>query len=157
MKLKDFKESNGVYMGVRPIGASIHLLHDWIIDQGIPNPVAAHAAHVTVLFSQKPVEVDVDRSREYHAHGSRFLVMRHRFDKTDALVLVLTAPALEARHKELIDRGGSHDYADFLPHVTLTTDVGNFDWKKLEVPHFGMIFGNEYARPLRNLNSAAEI
>lgn len=153
MRLKDLKQTDGVYMGVRPIGASIHLLHDWILEQGIPNPVAAHAAHVTVLFSKTPVDVQPDRSREYHAHGVRFEVLRHRFDKTDALVLVLETPALVARHKELIERGGSHDYEEYLPHVTLTTNVENFDWKALQVPHFSLIFGNEYSRPLRELSA----
>ena len=152
MRLKDLKETAGVYMGVRPIGASIKLLHDWIIERGIPNPVAAHAAHVTVLFSKTPVDVQVDRSREYHAHGVQFGVVRHRFDKSDALVLVLETPALVKRHEELIERGASHDYDDFMPHVTLTTNVENFDWKQLEVPHFSLIFGNEYARPLRALS-----
>jgi hypothetical protein len=115
--------------------------------------VAAHAAHATVLFSKTPVEVAADRSREYHAHGIGFHVLRHRFDKTDALVLELKSPSLQARHKELIAAGASHDYDDYLAHVTLTTNVEDFDWKHLEVPKFGLVFGNEYIRPLRVLDS----
>ena len=42
-----------------------------------------------------------------------------------------------------------HDYDDFIPHVTLTYDVGDFDWKSLELPKFGLIFANEYVRPLK--------
>ncbi len=149
MKLKDLKETDGVYVGLRPTGASIHLLHDWIMKQGIPNPVAAHATHVTVLFSRAPVQVEADRAREYHGHGIRFEKVRHHFDKTDALVLVLETPSIVARHRELVALGGSHDYDDFMPHVTLTTNVEDFDWKELEIPGFGLTFANEYVRPLR--------
>lgn len=149
MQLKDFKETNGVYLGIRPTGASIHLLHDWVLAQGIPNPVAAHASHVTVLFSRTPVNVVIDRTREYHAHGVRFEQVRHRFDKTNALVLVLESPSIVARHKGLIAAGGTHDYPDFMPHVTLTTNIEDFDWSELEVPGFSLMFNNEYARPLR--------
>lgn len=151
MRLKDLEQLPGVYVGIRPVGASIHLLHDWIVQQGIPNPVAAHASHVTVLFSKAPVQVEVDRKREYHAHGIRFEQVRHRFDKTNALVMVLETPSIIARHRELIDQGGSHDYDDFMPHVTLTTNVEDFDWKQLKVPGFSLVFANEYSRPLRAL------
>jgi hypothetical protein len=149
MRLNDLKQTDGVYVGVRPVGSSIHLLHDWILEQGIPNPVAAHAAHVTVLFSRAPVQVNVDRDRKYIAHGKSFQVMRHRFEKTDALVLELDSPSLQARHAELIRAGGSHDYPSYLAHVTLTTNVEEFDWSQLQVPEFPLVFGNEYARPLR--------
>lgn len=147
MKLTDF--STGTYVGCRPVGASTDLLGDWVRDTGIPNPVVRHAAHMTLLYSKKPVKLPPERGRELHAKPLELRIMRHRTDKTDALVLVLDSPAAQRRHQEFINAGGMHDYDDFIPHVTLTYDVGDFDWKSLELPKFGLIFANEYVRPLK--------
>ena len=141
--------SSGTYSAVRPDQQSLKHLKEWMDAVGIPNPVALHALHATTLYSQKPVITEAQKDRTFYAQPDGFRIMRHRNDQTDALALVLDSPALQARHQEFINAGGVHDYDSFIPHVSLTYDIGDFDWRSLELPKFGLIFANEYVRPLK--------
>ena len=42
------------------------------------------------------------------------------------------------------------DCAKFTPHLTVSYDAGEVDVAKLPLPGFHMIFGYEYARPLKD-------
>lgn len=144
---KDF--STGTYVGCRPDVGSLYLLQGWMQAMGIPKPVPLEDLHVTTLYSHVPVEVESVKERIFMALTDGYQIMRHRADKTDALVMLLWSPDLHARHKELIAAGGVHDYPDFIPHMTLTYDVGDWNWKNLPPAHLKLFFRDEYIRPLR--------
>jgi len=99
---KDF--STGTYVGCRPDVGSLYLLQGWMEAMGIPNPVKLEDLHVTVLYSKAPVVVDSVKERVFLALSSGYQLMRHRTDKTDALVMLLWSPDIKARHQELIER-----------------------------------------------------
>jgi hypothetical protein len=58
-----------------------------------------------------------------------------------ALVLVLDAPDVVKRHKQLMakHKEATWDHDDYIPHVTLSYNSGDFDPKTLDVSSIGMI------------------
>jgi hypothetical protein len=80
------------------------------------------------------------------------------FDSTDSLpgkvpskilVLVLEAPELAELHKELIGMGGTHDFPDYTPHVTLNYSFSSvYDVEALPVPSFELEVERVISEPL---------
>jgi hypothetical protein len=140
MLLSELKvaEPTGTYAAVIPTDGTLALVQDWAAKNCI---VLDDALHVTLLYSRKVVNVELCDS-EYVATGVRF-------DKLgDALVLVLQCQALVDRHEQFMAQGGTHDFDEFILHMTIQTKT---DLNPDEVPmmDFGLVFGREYTEPLR--------
>ena len=130
--------TTGTYVAVIPTPSTKALLQAWAAEQRIE---LDQDLHVTILFSRAALNV-VPKTNEFVATGVAF----DRFG--DALVLKLKCDAMEQRHEELIAQGGTHDYPDYVPHLTIqfkselkVTDV--------TVPDFGLVFWREYVEPLK--------
>ena len=55
-------------------------------------------------------------------------------DKKRALVVVLKSEYLVNRHKELMTNYNlTYDFDEYIPHITLSYDIGNFDISKLDI------------------------
>lgn len=98
----------------------------WARSQGIPNLVPAAELHTTVLYSKRPVDwFDLSDGWQYNAElvvpegGARKV---ERFGDKGAIVLRFASDDLLWSHRRKIERGASHDYPEFLPHVTVGFD-----------------------------------
>ena len=130
--------ATGTYVAVVPTPGTQALLQDWATEHRIElDP----DLHVTLLFSRVVLNV-VPKTNEFVATGITF----DRFG--DALVLKLKCDAMERRHKELIAQGGTHDYPDYIPHLTIQSK-SELQASDVKVPDFGLIFGCEYTEPLK--------
>lgn len=140
MLLKELKsvESSGTYAAVLPTPGTLALIRDWADKNKI---VIDDNLHVTLLFSRKPLRITCCKD-EFVATGVGFAKLG------DALVLKLNCPAIEARHKQFIAQGGTHDFPEFIPHMTIQAKS---ELKPEDVPmmDFGLIFSNEYSEPLK--------
>jgi hypothetical protein len=116
---------------------------------GLPCPVAASSLHATLLYSRKVVRTKAKPEVEMRALPTGFHIFKHASDKTSALVILLDSPAMHHRHGEFLRLGGEHDYPTFQPHLTLTYDIGDFDWKHLSLPGFSMTFTGETIEALK--------
>lgn len=139
MLLRELKEpeATGTYVAVLPTPSTVALLRAWADKNKF---ALVDDLHVTVLYSRKVVNVLPSRD-EFVATGDRLEVLG------GALVLLLNCPSLQARHAELVAQGGTHDFPDYMCHVTLQKDT-KLKPSEVEMPVFGMIFGNEYSEPL---------
>lgn len=127
----------GTYVAVVPTPSTMALLRAWADQQHLE---LDENLHVTLLYSRKVVHV-VPKSDEFVATGVAF-------DKFgDALVLKLQGDSLVKRHDQLIALGGTHDYPDFNPHLTIQAK-STLNPQDVEVPDFGMIFWQEHTEPL---------
>lgn len=112
---------------------------------GLPM-VPASDLHATVLYSKKPVdwfalgeswqpEVSISKG------GPRKL---ERLGDGGAIVLRFDNSDMRYRHESMIERGASHDYPEFLLHMTLSYDAPEgFDLEAVE-PYVGELeFGPE--------------
>jgi|LULG01.1.fsa_nt_gb phage-related protein (TIGR01555 family) len=134
--------------------ASAKALAAWAKKNGFASTLAESDMHVTVLYSKQPV----DPMKMGEAWGSEpngdLIVKRggpralERFGE-GAVVLQFASWSLVSRHEDMVRAGASHDYEEYLPHVTITYSApDNLDLSKI-VPFDGELhFGPEIFQPL---------
>lgn len=126
----------------------------WAKAQGFETTLPADDMHVTVLYSRAAVDpmalgeaifTEEDGGLVVKAGGPRAI---ERFDG-GAVVLQFASWALSSRHADMIRAGGSRDYPEYLPHVTLTYSAPDgIDLAAIK-PYAGELrFGPEIFEPL---------
>lgn len=146
MKLKELHmesklastEVNGTYVAVVPNESTLALLVDWAANAKV---TLDPKLHCTLLFSRTPLEITV-LPDEYACTPKGFTNLG------DAIVLLLECPALEARHYQFIDQGGTHDFDGYVLHMTLIAKPETIKIQDLPDVNFGLIFGKEYTEDL---------
>jgi len=122
---------HGTYAGVRFDQYTIRdlrLLQETLM---IPNPLPEHKFHSTLLFSRKPLP-DYVPFGEYPvtptSNTNQFeLGVFKTASGKNALVLKYDCDFLSARHSELMEtHGGTWDHPSYIPHITLSYDIGDF-------------------------------
>jgi hypothetical protein len=114
----------------------------WAKAQGFKSIVSD--PHVTLVYSKQPVdwmkmggsppEVTVEES------GPRVV---EALGDEGAVVLHFASWRIEYRHNDLVERGCSHDYDQYQPHVTISYDTNGVDLETI-VPYAGELkFGPE--------------
>jgi len=97
----------------------------WAKEQGFETTLPADDMHVTVLYSRNPVDPmkmgetwgsEPDGGLIVKAGGPRAI---EQFDG-GAVVLQFASWNLSSRHDDMVRAGGSHDFSEYQPHVTLT-------------------------------------
>lgn len=127
-------------------------LRRWAESQGLPFP---DDPHVTLIYSRQPVEwykmgepwhgpeeyddEDVpDGGCLVRPGGPRSVeIMGPPTDQVVALQFASTA--LQWRHEDMVQRGASHDWPDYCPHVTLGPSPVSSDQLEEVVPYRGRI------------------
>jgi hypothetical protein len=100
----------------------------WARASGFETTLPAGDLHVTVLYSRALVD-PIKMGRDWREDERGEIAVRPGGPRAierlgeNAVVLRFASPDLEYRHKDLIEAGGSHDYPDYQPHVTLTYAV----------------------------------
>lgn len=125
----------------------------WAKANGFDTTLAAEDMHVTILYSRNAVD-PMKMGETWTSEENGGLTIKpggpralERFNE-GAVVLQFASYALESRHREMIEAGGSHDWPEFLPHITLSYQAGDIDLAAL-VPYSGELrFGPEIFEPL---------
>lgn len=105
--------------------ASAKALIAWAKSNGFTTTLEASDMHVTVLYSRNPVDPmkmgetwgnEDDGGLTIKPGGPRAL---ERFGE-GAVVLQFASWNLASRHADMVRAGASHDYEDYLPHITIS-------------------------------------
>lgn len=100
----------------------------WAKANGFDTTLPAADMHVTVLYSRSPVD-PMKMGRSWAEDEQGRLTVRPGGPRVierlgeNAVVLRFAAPDLEYRHREMIEAGGSHDWPEYAPNVTLSYTV----------------------------------
>lgn len=121
----------------------------WAKAQGFDTTLAASDMHVTVLYSRAPVD-PMKMGRDWREDAQGRIIVRpggprvlERFNE-GAVVLRFASPDLEWRHRDLVEAGGSHDWPEYHPHVTLTYAAPDgMDLDAVEPFQGKLVFGPE--------------
>lgn len=143
----------------RPLYVSRKLLNGadliaWAKANGFETTLSAEDMHVTVLYSKRPVDPmrmgetwtgEEDGGLTIKPGGPRAL---EQFDG-GAVVLQFASWSLQSRHEQMVREGASHDYPEYLPHVTLTYEAPEGLDLAAIVPYSGELrFGPEVFAPI---------
>ncbi len=97
----------------------------WAKDNGFATTLPASDMHVTVLYSRSPVD-PMKMSRDWREDEKGQIIVRPGGPRVieklgeNAVVLRFACPDLDWRHKDMIEAGGSHDWPEYQPHVTIS-------------------------------------
>lgn len=129
MKLNEIvKQANGTYVGVKLDKESCKRIKELCKIIDVPNRVTTEKLHSTIIYSRKHVpELKADltnypikaKAKEFHIFNAQ--------DGKKALVLKLDCPALVDRHNHIMSEyGTTYDFPEYIPHVTISYDCGDF-------------------------------
>lgn len=121
----------------------------WAKGQGFETTVPAKELHVTVLFSKQPVDWlkmgspwdEDDKGRLTVKPGGARIV--EALGDKGAVVLLFNSSQLSWRHEDMVRNGGSHDFDEYMPHVTITHAGSDVDLASVEPYRGELIFGPE--------------
>lgn len=138
---------NGTYVAVKPGHELARLIGVWMERAKLENRVAVDDLHVTVLYSRTVIDPECKPDSWYVASPKNWGFLNSDGDR--ALVLFLDSPELTRRHQELMAKGGTHDFAEYTPHLTVSYNAGHIDLKKLPPLGLILLLGKEYSEELR--------
>jgi len=132
----------------------------WATLCGIPEPLPFAKYHTTILYSR--VQLPAAHGLIYDSRKSdevwecmpielKLFESRGRLGEVGkaALCLVLSAPQIENIHVQLRAAGGTHDFDDYVPHLTLTYKCPpDFDLTSLPLPTEALLVDQVKAEPL---------
>jgi hypothetical protein len=104
--------------------------------------------HVTVLYSKTPVDwfdmgeawSNDDGKLTVQPGGPRAVLA---LGDKGAVVLRFASSDLSWRHQSMVERGASHDFDEYAPHVTITYNGSGVDLDKVEPYQGELVFGPE--------------
>lgn len=118
------EEMKGSYVGVRYSEQSLKMLKDLQKMYKVPNPTPAKDMHTTVAFSRNKIDFPLENKVSQSVSRD---VQFHVFmtgSGTRALVLKIKSDYLKSRHDLANELGASYDFPDYIPHITLSYDIG---------------------------------
>jgi hypothetical protein len=149
-KVKEPEPLIGTFAGLILTQESIDILDEFCYQFNIPNKVDEY--HSTIMYSRKEHPDFQPLGKTYYATPSQFDVFHDRTNNTNCLVLKYNSIEVEKRHYNIRQKyGATYDFENFIPHVTLSYDIGDFDISTLNVRDLncGMLeFSGEYFEPL---------
>lgn len=140
LKEAEIKEK-GIYVAVKYNQSAGDDLLDFIKKYKIPSTLKAEDFHTTLIYSRKWADIkELDENMgesEIIAKPTELHVFE-TFDKKRALVIKLDCPYLEERHEYLMQKYDlEYDYDEYIPHITLSYDIGEMEVPKdVKFPEF---------------------
>lgn len=162
MIVNEVTETPGTYAGVRFNKPTQDIIKQFCKDNNVPKGLPREKMHVTVLYSTKPCP-DYTPSQDLYpmtATVDHFEIWEstHIEGKPNCLVLIIKCPELVQRHNTLMkEHDATFEHPEFIPHMTLSYDVGDFLAE--DMPKFpeDLIIEREYKEDLRTEYKAGEL
>lgn len=131
-----------LYISRKVLNASAIL--KWAKSQGLADLMPGTELHVTIAHSHAAVDwFKVGQAWESEmklaAGGPR---MVEQFDG-GAIVIMFASNELQWRHRQVIDAGGSHDFPEYQPHITVSYSDTPIDLTAIEAYQGEIVLGPE--------------
>ncbi|AUM58489.1 RNA ligase [Proteus phage phiP4-3] len=137
--------NTGTYVGAKFSGVTLDAIEQLQRDLKVPFPVPREKLHSTILYSRKPVDY-IPNSGSFKLSNQGKLDTFVSQSGKRCLVLKYESEYLQQRHDYGMIIGGTHDYPEYTPHITLSYDIGELKISgEYEVP---IILDYEYVEPL---------
>lgn len=149
---------NGTYCACGYNDDTKAAVKEWMSKVGIEKPINIETLHSTIIYSR--VKLEIEDHVNYGSTTLKDLGWKFKIKRFDrfptkpgsdvfALVGVLDAVVLEDLHQSLLEKGATHDFDEYHPHVTFTYDLPeSFDISSLAIPDIVFIPEEVYCEPL---------
>lgn len=157
INMKSFKEflmtnyfKNGAFIGLTFNEETLSNLKDYFEKNNIKNCIDLSEVHTTLLYSKKGISNYIPTNK---LKGEILIPKALHIWKTqegsNCLVCELKNDRIVKYHNNLIKyHNASHDYPEYIPHVTFSYDCGNLDENSIELPDFNFVVENEQLKSL---------
>lgn len=144
MKFSDI--SQGLYVCAKFNEQTLDNIEALCRELKVPNPVPREKIHSTILYSRVKVPyVAASGSFEVAETGELDIFVTQEGER--ALVLKLDSDYLRTRHRYGMALGATYDYPEYIPHITLSYNVGALKFSgKHDVK---IVLSHEKAEPLQ--------
>jgi 2'-5' RNA ligase len=148
----------GRYIGLHFTPETKERIKKIIHDEGIPEPTPEDKFHTTIAYSKdnsipdykvagrmdNPIDAKIDSFDIFPSQDGR-----------NCLIAKLDCPECVNLHKKTRDMGASYDYDDYIPHVTLSYNAGDYSPEQLDMlsqkyKGFPIVADEEYDEPLND-------
>ena len=139
----------GSYAAVKFDPATTDALKAYQYDNNIPNPLSPDEFHSTVMFSKKyiPEFKTMGDIPEWDGTFTKFGIFPS--DDENALVLKYECHELSERFDYIIkEYDATWDHPSFIPHITLSYNIGDLDISKLPKYDGPIVIISEYNNDL---------
>lgn len=145
---------NSLYGAVSFSEQTVRMLEEWCEANKIPNPVDLESMHATFVhttnLTRQDWKVKAKLNPPVVVQPKDCKLETWRSPKGRILVLTFKSEWLHSRWKKARDMGASWKFASFIPHVTLSYDIGdNVDISKYRPPMFPLVIEREYTELVR--------
>lgn len=120
-------------------------LAEYLRVNNVPNPTALPSFHVTIVNSIDPVDFEENHTVDILIPKDLNFIDCWDTPMGKTLVLRLFSPYLHFRFSEAIAAGAAYDYPVYNPHITLSSDIGDWDYHSLVKPDFDIHLIGEYS------------
>lgn len=151
MKLNEIaSNTKGTYVGVKLDKESRKKIKDLCKDIGVSNPTSSDKMHSTVIYSRKyATGLEADSTGYPITAKPKCLHIFIAQDGKRALVMKLDCPELVARHDYIMSEyGTTYDFPEYIPHITLSYDCGEFEPSDYKGSLPNVTFTGEYVEDL---------
>lgn len=119
-------------------------LAEYLRANNVPNPTAEDSFHVTIVNSIDPVDIEENHVVDILIPRDLNFIDCWNTPMGKTLVLRLFSPYLHFRFAESIAAGAHYNYPVYNPHITLSEDIGDWDYTHLIKPNFDIHLIGEY-------------
>lgn len=129
------KEKTGTYASLKLKESSKKRLMKWLNDHKVKNIVDEEDFHCTVVYSRKAIPELADKKVKLPVSAT---IAGWKILGKDCLVLLINSAKIEKLHEDAMEMGATHDYDEYIPHVTVATEYDK-DLPE-EIPPFKLFF-----------------
>ena len=124
----------GIYLAAKFTQSNEDDLFIFIKDNNIPSTLTRDDFHSTIIYSRKYADLPINDTEDLgYAEPEKFHIFETQEGKR-ALVILLKSDYLLNRHNELMKKYDlTYDFEEYLPHATLSYDIGDFDISVLNI------------------------
>jgi hypothetical protein len=132
------KLTKGTYVGLKFSNETVDSIIKVAKSLNIPNVVTTNDIHCTLMYSRNYLEgYEAPREVSYETLIANFETFGQN---KEILVIKLISQDLSNRHKFLMKEfNGTYDYDKYIPHVTLSYNIGDFDINSIDINDFNGI------------------
>lgn len=148
-ELRKSLSNQGTYAKLQLSYESRQELFNYVKKLGIENPIDKDQYHATLIYSRKEIPEAYSRNdlqSVFLAFGKDWKIFPSK-EMGQCLVLVLDCPSAHDFHEEFMKMGATHDYPEFTPHITISTNYPS-DTVPSEIPEFTLRFDRLIVEPL---------